>query len=458
VTPEENGRWSAVDVVDRRSPTEGRPRGILSIAETDPAITNDRAILAMSTGRWTLDASDRARLALQAIVVMLAALLVGLAVFATVKAVVGSGDGDPGVADGDADDQVVAPGPGDPGDNSRFGSKRTSVDSDSARFGPGTGTGDPGGDEDGRTGWTGGGSDRAGRAGSPAPGSAGDPIGAVEGPTEPGTGTASRASGAIGLDDPLSAGATATSAAGAVLSVPAPASPTTVANGATNVTSGSGGSAPGPPRTQPTTPAPTTATTTGPTSTSPPVRSADLLVTPTPGTVLTWEAPTRLRATEVPGAVRYCWTLQGARSARSCDRSPTFELPGGRRNLGPGPVTLVVEAVGRDRTTLLTQEISLTLLARDFVKRPTAGAGYGPGDKLVLSATKIPAATGYCWTVVQGSLSSGEVCSDKAKLDLTGDGAPLAGCGSGPANVRAVVYGGDVVLGRQSVVIELTGR
>ncbi len=205
-----------------------------------------------------------------------------------------------------------------------------------------------------------------------------------------------------------------------------------------------------PPARPPPPQAPTTTTTT----TSLP---ASLIAAPLDGSTVSWDARLRLQANAVPGADSYCWTLAGSGGELTqCSGDAELRFPAGRAVPGPGTVKIRAEARAGSGAVLLSQEISINLLAQRFVTAPRAGRSVALDDGLRLQARRNPRADRYCWTLSQGSTRSGPLCTADRRLDLPADSPSLAGFSAGPVTARASAERGGVVIGRQTVAFEFT--
>lgn len=216
----------------------------------------------------------------------------------------------------------------------------------------------------------------------------------------------------------------------------------------------------GPPPTRPPTSGPSTTarptTTAAPTTTTIPL-PASLIVAPVNGSTVSWEARLNLRANPVPGADSYCWILAGSGGELTqCSDGTELGLPARRTVPGPGPVKIRAEARTDAGAVLLRQEISIDLLARQFVSSPTARRSVALDDGLRLQARPNPSADRYCWTLAQGSTRSGPLCTADRRLVLAAGSPSLAGFEPGPVTVRASAELDGGIIGLQNVTFEFT--
>jgi len=210
-----------------------------------------------------------------------------------------------------------------------------------------------------------------------------------------------------------------------------------------------------PPTSAPSTTARPTTTTTASTTTI--VLPASLIVAPLDGSTVSWDARLRLRANAVPSADSYCWAMAGSGGELTqCSDDTALDFPAARAVPGPGTVKIRAEAKDGSGSVLLSQEISINLLARRFVTAPRAGRSVALDRGLRLQARRNPSADRYCWTLSQGSTRSGPLCTDSRRLDLPADSPSLADFDPGPVTVRASAERGGVVIGRQNVAFEFT--
>lgn len=432
-----------------------------------------------------------ARVAAQAAVVVLAAGLVGLVVYGVLRSAGGS-SGSPEQAEVDrSDDLAVEPGPGE-ASGGLIGSKRGTVDSrgsdgdSSADAGTGGGeTSDA--DGDGGTG-NGAGTDDADRDGDGirdadadggGPPSAGGPASAGGDPSP----------GRTPDNDPAGP-TTVAGQPGSVLSTNVPPVGDPSDRSTTSTTSRSGttdslGRTSTTRRTtsQPsvastidrstttrraTTSAPSTSTsrqTTTTTATTSTTAATTTTVVPDPVELIrtpqlssqTWEVGLFLRANDIAGAVTYCWTLIGrGGELTQCPNNTSYRLPPNRTIPGPGPVTIRAEARSSDGSVLASQQVEVQLLARSFISSPRGLAARRLDRTLSLAASDSPTASRYCWTLIQGSANSGQLCSSERTLEIAAGSPTLAGFEPGVVQLQATAEAGGVIVGRQEALFRFT--
>lgn len=396
-----------------------------------------------AVGPVPFDPTSPVRAALQTAVVGLAALLVGLVVFATVRSAV-TDDAELADPDPDADVPTIDPGPGDPGaSDDRLGNERGTAEldgrtGDGAPVDPTGGTSDSTGSDDltqssGTTGVDASprGDSRASSAGNPPP------AGPATSRTTlgPGTGGGLAPSGPTGP-----AGTTNPGGSTGAPTAPRSSSSTTTTASTTATTAS-------------TTTASTTTTTA---STTPPPPSLPLIAAPGGGVVVTWESTLTFQANPVAGATTYCWALDGLGGrADRCSSSPTYRLPGASRTPGPGPVTVEAEARDGGGSVLRSQRITITLLARDVIASPTQGDSLNLSRPIRLNSRNVPGATRYCWILAQGSVQSDSICTTGRAATVRAGSANLDGFGVGPVTVRVVAERDGIQIGSDAVVAEL---
>lgn len=341
------------------------PTGPLPSGDSPPGVMTTGAVPVVS--QPVADAStavSAAQTLLQTVVVGLAALLVGLVVFTTVRAV--AGNDDPVLADPEEREDglpTIDPGPGDPG--------RSEGD-----LADGRGTAAIDGDrDDGDRSAEQGTDESAGRPDDDSGSNDEDP----DGPTST-SGPLESLSSPTGVDggrrapsippDPAGPSTTASTSPTLLPSRPIIVAPQATAptSGGDTTTTGSSATTADPSsttRSTTTSPPSTTGTsTTRPTTTDPPTPSVQIAA-PAAGAQLQLGRTIRLSARAIPGADRYCWTLtQGSISTGPvCGNGPTRTFNRNDTTLdafGPGAVTvrLVVEQSG---TELGRQSIDATL-------------------------------------------------------------------------------------------------
>lgn len=201
--------------------------------------------------------------------------------------------------------------------------------------------------------------------------------------------------------------------------------------------------------TRPTT---TTSTTRASTTTTLAPQPVDLIAAPILASQ-TWELGLFLRANEIDGADSYCWVLIGSGGELTqCQADTNYRLPANRTIPGPGPVTIRAEARSADGSTLASEQIGVQLLSRGFISSPRALAGRRLDQTLRLVATEPPAASRYCWTLIQGSTSSGQLCSSERTLELAAGTPALSGFEPGLVRLQATAEQGGVIVGRQEAL------
>ncbi len=414
------------------------------------------------------------RVILQAGVVLLAAGLVGLVVFAVLRSAADDPNGDRAGIDR-SDGLAIDPGPGvSGGGDDRLDSKRGTAgvgqQPESADDGTDGGRGQVGDDGDSTDG-----PEPAGPSTTSV-----IPAETDQAPGQPGAGddgpTPSGADGGSG--PPTSSGqrpltpTTISSSGSTVVTSDQPDRPTTSATTPstrptvgssttrpTSTTSG-GSSTTRPATTRPPTSTPSTTarpTTTTASTTTTVAMPSTLIVAPLDGSTVSWDARLRLRANRVPGAESYCWTMAGTGGELTqCSDGTELNFPASRAVPGPGTVKIRAEAKAGSGAVLLDQEISINLLARRFVLAPRAGRSVALDEGLRLQARRNPRADRYCWALSQGATRSGQICTANRRLDLPADAPALADFGPGPVTVRASAERNGVVIGRQSVAFEFT--
>lgn len=404
-------------------------------------------------------AAPTAKVFLQAGVVLLAAALVGLVVFGVLRSAAGDRSGSDEADLDRSNGTSLDPGPGDPGGNGDLvGSKRGTAGLGQQRDDDGTASSDGDGSDTGTptpTRGTEAEDDRPSGQGDPTGSGTADPAGpttvvARSGPPTTVTGrSGSPTTVAVDrLPSSITPGvnSTNTSARPTATAVTStrPTTPTTQRTTTTRSSTTRPGST--------TTIAQTTTTNASTTTTSLP---SSLIAAPAGGSVSTWETTLTLRANAVPGADEYCWTLSGTGGATTRCRSATsYGHAGGSSEPGPGPVSIRAEARAADGRVIMSQQLSITLLARDVIDEPSAATTHELGDRLRLEANRIPGATWYCWTLSQGATSSGQLCGANRNRNLGANSSVLDGFEAGSVTVRLVAERSGVVVGRQSVRVE----
>ncbi len=406
-----------------------------------------------------------------------AAVVVGALVYLGVTSTVGGSSDDEAQADLEPDPTAIEPGPGDP--SGPLGSKRTTVDGEMATNDP-----DPVTAEDGQ-----GPADDA-LAGRPQPPdgdtSAGDDqdSNATGGDTGTGTDTASSDDSPSASPNPANEAASTGDDNSGVGSPPsdrpmsttpsttssAPTTRSSTTQLATTQTTTGPAVATKPPTTTTTRPPPTQPPTTQPPTTQPPTTrppttqvtgdNIRLVRAPSEGAVVNWESPLRVELNAIPGATRYCVTLEARGSSRRCSGEPALRFPGSRRQIGPGSAAIVATAIGEGGVVLREERVELMLRASDVIAEPDEGARVAVDRRIRLVAQNLPAVDEFCWRFVQGSKTTDAFCGGRRTLVISRAEAAerLAGFEPGDAMLWVVASRGGVVVGQDMSPIVLTGN
>ena len=425
-------------------PLLGRP----SAADPSSALPTGPVPVTAVTTR-PLAATSSLRAGVQAAAVLLAAAVVGTVVYSLLASSDG-GDETAGEVigpDPDADgDLALTPGPGELGSNARDTSKRGTAglgqrpdDPDGGQPSPTGSTIDTGEADDG--------SDRAsGPLSSPDP----DGPPAPAGPTTIQDSTSLPTSGSVA--------ATSASTTEAPSTIPT-SSASTTAPSSTAPSSSVTGSLPNPSTTTTTTATTASTTSRPPTTTRPPTTPAPtdpLIAAPPDGFSRIWERPTVFRGNPVDRADRYCWYLTGSGGdTKKCTDSGRYEHPTPAGPARRRPVKVRVEALAANGRVLRSEEIEGAFIARESISEPEAGSRHRMDERLRLRSGPIPEAERYCWTLTQGSTSTGQMCQERRTLDLRPGDDRLDPFEPGPLSILSVVRGDGVVLGRQTIQIRL---
>lgn len=425
-------------------PLLGRPPA----ADPGPALPTGPVPVTAITTR-PLAATSALRAAVQAAVVVLAAAVVGTVVYSLLASPDDEAVGEVTDADDGAStegDLALTPGPGELGSNARDTSKRGTAglgqrpdDPDGGQPSPTGSTIDTGEADDG--------SDRAsGPLSSPDP----------DGPPAP--------AGPTTIRDPTSLPTSGSVAATSASTTKAPSttpttSASTTAPSSIAPSSSVTGSLPNPSTTTTTTATTASTTSRPPTTTRPPTTPAPtgpLIAAPPDGFSRIWERPTVFRVNPVDRADRYCWYLTGSGGdTKKCTDSGRYEHPPRRARPGAGPVKVRVEALAANGRVLRSEEIEGAFIARESISEPEAGSRHRMDERLRLRSGPIPEAERYCWTLTQGSTSTGQMCQERRTLDLRPGDDRLDPFEPGPLSILSVVRGDGVVLGRQTIQIRL---
>lgn len=390
--------------------------------------------------------SEPRRLAVQTAIIIGSALLVGLLVFVIVRSVVSadqSEDATPGPVD---DVAIIEPGPGGEDavaseDSSRSGARRDSEDDgldESAPFAADV-------VDDDQTD-----SPAAPAAVAAASGDAeGDRDDASEQPDP----SSNRSTGQLEAST-----ATVTTVIGATTDVVSPSSTSSPSPGpgaAPSSTTRTSTTAPSTTAVStPTTAASSTVTTVGTTTSPAPTVPAQLIALPTDGSRRLWDTFTRFRAAEVPGATRYCWTFNSnGRQREECSPTTIYDLPASPGRVPPGPVTVDAVAYGAGDAELAKGRISISLLVGDVLRDPDNGERFDDDEDVRFRSHRVPTADNYCWTLTQGSVSTGEICDSDGRRRLRSRDLRSDGFGAGPASLHATAFRGSTLVADQTISI-----
>ncbi|MGI9599325.1 MAG: hypothetical protein ACR2QK_24390 [Acidimicrobiales bacterium] len=437
--------------------------------EVDPQATSDLTVLDSAApivipgsppeepGRFgRLSAVRSARLLGQVSVVLAASIVAGLLVFLLVRAVAGSdgsdgSDGEDGSEEAVDDRSVVEPGPaaidGAPPNSSRSGTRRSVSDGNSSSGAIVSSSGDERAVSAATVIVTGSVDDGEADAGLDEDG---DKAGTAEASDDE-----SASSTSIGPSTTSVSSTTDRSTTDPTTATTDPIGPTTNPMPATTEPSSSSTAAPtSQPATSVFVPPSTTAapTTTVATTTAPPLPS-QLLTAPTEGSAQSWDTTTRFRANSVPGAFSYCWTVVAGDQAGRCGADRSFDL--GANELDPGPATAKAEAFNADGKLVMSQQISFTLLATDFLDNPDNGDRFNRFGRLRLRSDEVPTATNYCWLLTSDGYSSGAICDRDRRVNLPSGGDIRRGLGYGAVKIEATAYRGSTLIGRHIVNITI---
>lgn len=455
ILDESSSGWTATEVdPETADPATTGPFPAVLIAEPGPAPEQE-----LKSAGWFASA----RLLAQVAVLVAAAVLVGIMVYFLVRSVAGSDSSTGNEQDSDQELAEIEPGPGglleDPVDSTRSGSGRSSSSDDSgsasfaaARDGedPASPTTTPGNSLS---------DDSVDQDSPPAGGET--PTTDVPTTTDPSGATTSTAVTSTSTPSTTVPGSTVTSSTIGQTTSQVTTSSTLVTTTTRPITT-----------TTPTTIAttrPTTSTTVASTTTTRPITTttrppttiattvpipADLISSPTNGASRSWNTATRFTTKSVPGAAKYCWTFSAAGTALGdCVSGTSYQLDA-EPDLPPGPTTVQARALDDNGRTLATGRISLSLVVTDLIDDPDGGEFLRLGRSVRLEAEDVPTADEYCWTITQGSRSSGQLCDPSTRINVQ----VRDDFERGDAVIAAIARRDGTVIGRQSIGVTFVGR
>ncbi len=112
------------------------------------------------------------------------------------------------------------------------------------------------------------------------------------------------------------------------------------------------------------------------------------------------------------------------------------------------------QAFAADGSLLADGKLSIDLLVTDLADEPDRGDRVDLNDDIRLRSEEVASADRYCWTIIQGAVSTGEICDDDRRHRLAEGDPRLDGFDSGSARVQSNAYRGADLIGTETRRIE----
>ena len=150
------------------------------------------------------------------------------------------------------------------------------------------------------------------------------------------------------------------------------------------------------------------------------------------------------------GATSYCWSVASVgETLQQCSDQTTLNVPAGEAGVNPGPVTVTAEAVDALGAPIVTDTVSITVMARDIIDLPAAGQVFALDQAIQVQFDSVPTATQLCATIRQGGEDIITACDPGGQVTFTPAGLP-----EGPISLSTQALRGAEVIGSQLLILD----